>query len=86
MPAELSIAQRFALSLLLLYKYLFSPLFAGSCRFLPSCADYARDAIVMHGGEATAARDAYLASDERERASLRVFLVSLSREAKLFAP
>ena len=49
MPAELPIAQRFALSLLLLYKYLFSPLFAGSCRFLPSCADYARDAIVMHG-------------------------------------
>ena len=32
------------------------------------------DAIVMHGGEATAARDAYLALDEPGRASIRVFL------------
>jgi hypothetical protein len=31
------------------YKLLISPYFAGSCRFLPSCADYAREAVVRHG-------------------------------------
>ena len=44
------------------------------------------DAIVLHGGEATAARDAYLALDESGRASVRVFLASLSRQPKLFVP
>ena len=44
------------------------------------------DAIVLHGGEATKARDAYLALDEHARASVRVFLASLSREPKLFVP
>ena len=45
-----------------------------------------QDAIVMHGGDAAAARDAYLALDEDGRASIRVFLASLSREPKLFVP
>ncbi|MEO6029654.1 MAG: di-heme oxidoredictase family protein [Candidatus Binatia bacterium] len=45
-----------------------------------------QDAIVMHGGEAAAARDAYVALDEDGRASIRVFLASLSREPKLFVP
>src|SRR3954465_10078433 len=31
------------------YKILISPLFAGSCRFEPSCADYMRDAVIAHG-------------------------------------
>ena len=44
------------------------------------------DAIVLHGGEAAKARDAYLALDEHARASVRVFLTSLSREPKLFVP
>jgi CxxC motif-containing protein (DUF1111 family) len=44
------------------------------------------DAIVLHGGEAAPARDAYLALEERDRASLRVFLASLSRQPKLFVP
>lgn len=44
------------------------------------------DAIALHGGEASAARDAYLALDEKGRAGVRVFLTSLSREPKLFAP
>jgi putative membrane protein insertion efficiency factor len=46
---RLSVAQRSALALLTLYKILFSPLFAGSCRFLPSCSDYAREAVTVHG-------------------------------------
>src|SRR5262249_57507368 len=36
------------------------------------------EAIVLHGGEATAARDAYLALDEKGRASVRVYLTSPS--------
>jgi len=44
------------------------------------------DAIVLHGGEAGGARDAYLALDEQGRASVRVFLASLSRAPKLFVP
>jgi uncharacterized protein len=57
MPAEtvlaraerLSVPQRAALALLTLYKILLSPLFTGSCRFLPSCSDYAREAVTAHG-------------------------------------
>ena len=46
---RLSVPQRSALALLTLYKILLSPLFAGSCRFLPSCSDYAREAVTVHG-------------------------------------
>jgi putative membrane protein insertion efficiency factor len=45
----LSVTQRGLLVLLTLYKGLISPLFAGSCRFAPSCSEYAREAIVEHG-------------------------------------
>src|SRR3990167_4761428 len=31
------------------YKLCISPYFRGSCRFLPSCADYAAEAIDRHG-------------------------------------
>jgi hypothetical protein len=44
------------------------------------------EAIALHGGEASAARDAYLALEEDGRAGVRVFLASLSREPKLFVP
>jgi hypothetical protein len=44
------------------------------------------DAIVLHGGEAAEARDAYLSLDEPSRASVRVFLASLSRRPRLFVP
>lgn len=44
-----TLAARSLLGLLRVYKLLLSPLFAGSCRFQPSCADYAADAIRMHG-------------------------------------
>ncbi|MDR1990704.1 MAG: membrane protein insertion efficiency factor YidD [Acidobacteriaceae bacterium] len=38
-----------ALALLRGYKLLISPLFSGSCRFVPSCSDYAADAIRAYG-------------------------------------
>ncbi len=44
------------------------------------------DAIVLHGGEAAPARDAYLALDPGGRAAVRVFLASLSRQPKIFVP
>jgi uncharacterized protein len=43
------VAARVILGGLVLYKRLVSPHFAGSCRFLPSCADYAREAVIVHG-------------------------------------
>ena len=51
--------QRVALGLIRGYQLLFSPLFAGSCRFVPSCSAYAAEAIQRFGvvrGGALAAR------------------------------
>ncbi len=56
---EPKLATRLALACLRGYKILVSPLFAGSCRFLPSCSDYAAEAIARYGvlkGSSLAAR------------------------------
>jgi uncharacterized protein len=45
----LSVPQRLALGALRCYKILISPMFAGSCRYLPSCSDYAAEAIHRFG-------------------------------------
>jgi hypothetical protein len=47
-----SIATRAALASLKLYKRLLSPLFSGSCRYLPSCSDYMSEAVERHGAAA----------------------------------
>ena len=47
--AELRVGVRVCLAALRGYKVLISPYFRGSCRFLPSCADYAAEAIDRHG-------------------------------------
>lgn len=41
------------------------------------------DAILLHGGEAQAARDAYAALKEPERATIRVYLTSLTRAKRM---
>lgn len=40
---------RLALWLIRAYKIFLSPLFAGSCRYTPGCADYMSEAIARHG-------------------------------------
>jgi uncharacterized protein len=47
--ADLSVPQRVALGALRAYKVLVSPMFAGSCRYLPSCSDYAAEAVTRFG-------------------------------------
>jgi putative membrane protein insertion efficiency factor len=47
--ADWRLGVRVCLALLRGYKILISPYFTGSCRFLPSCADYAAEAIDRHG-------------------------------------
>ena len=36
-------------TLIRVYQYLFRPLLGASCRFTPTCSDYAREAIERHG-------------------------------------
>ncbi len=48
-PADLSLGQHVALAAIRAYKLFISPLFAGSCRYLPSCSDYAAEAIQRFG-------------------------------------
>jgi uncharacterized protein len=48
-PAGNRVATAVALWLLKGYKILLSPLFAGSCRYWPSCSEYAAGAIHDHG-------------------------------------
>lgn len=37
------------LTLIKTYKLLFSQLFTGCCRFVPSCSSYAKEAVERHG-------------------------------------
>lgn len=36
-------------ALLKIYKSLISPLLPASCRYVPSCSDYAAEAVAVHG-------------------------------------
>lgn len=37
------------LALIRFYQYFLSPMFPGCCRFSPTCSEYAREAVVLHG-------------------------------------
>ena len=43
------ISQRFLVSIIRGYQILFSPLLGPKCRFYPSCSEYAKEAISVHG-------------------------------------
>jgi putative membrane protein insertion efficiency factor len=45
----LTVMQRSALRLIRAYQLLLSPMFGGSCRFLPSCSEYASEAVASWG-------------------------------------
>lgn len=47
--ARLTFAQRTLVALLRAYQLLFSPMFSGSCRFVPSCSAYAVQAVESFG-------------------------------------
>lgn len=41
--------RRFVLSLIKVYQYFISPLYHPVCRFYPSCSEYTRHAVELHG-------------------------------------
>ena len=45
----MSPASRIALAFIRVYKIALSPLFAGSCRYTPGCADYMSESIARFG-------------------------------------
>jgi hypothetical protein len=38
-----------ALALLRLYQLIISPLYVPCCRYVPTCSEYAREAVAVHG-------------------------------------
>jgi putative membrane protein insertion efficiency factor len=43
------LAARAVLRAIRVYQLLFSPMYAGSCRFVPSCSQYASEAVLKFG-------------------------------------
>jgi putative membrane protein insertion efficiency factor len=41
--------RRIVIALIRGYQYLISPLYTPTCRFTPSCSNYARDVVAKHG-------------------------------------
>jgi uncharacterized protein len=48
-PLRPRVGARAVLLLLRGYKLLLSPLFAGACRYTPSCSEYMSEAVGRHG-------------------------------------
>lgn len=46
---RLNVVQRLALGLIFLYRVTLSAVMGRQCRFLPTCSEYAADAIRTHG-------------------------------------
>ena len=45
----MNIASKFLIKLIKCYKYLISPLFGHTCRYLPTCSEYSIDALKEFG-------------------------------------
>ena len=39
----------FAILLIMIYQKIISPAFPPSCRYVPTCSQYAKEAIIKHG-------------------------------------
>lgn len=48
-PGLSAVLRRLAVQPIVLYQRLLSPFLPQSCRFYPSCSEYARQAILKHG-------------------------------------
>ncbi|NLV98620.1 MAG: membrane protein insertion efficiency factor YidD [Clostridiaceae bacterium] len=48
-PQQKSLAARFILRLITFYQKAISPQTPACCRYTPSCSNYAKDAITIHG-------------------------------------
>jgi len=44
-----TIVRKIAIFPVLVYQYTISPLFPASCRYTPTCSQYAKEAILKHG-------------------------------------
>ena len=40
---------KFIVSLIRIYRFVFSPVLPRCCRFVPSCSQYAEEAVIRHG-------------------------------------
>lgn len=45
----MKVVRLFLLALIRGYQLLVSPFFPPACRYLPTCSDYAREAVALHG-------------------------------------
>jgi len=56
----MSLIQKFAIAMLRAYKWAISPLLPPACRYVPTCSEYALEAVerfgVLHGAWMAAAR------------------------------
>ena len=43
------VAASFLLGLIAFYRLFISPLLGANCRYLPTCSQYAKDAVITHG-------------------------------------
>jgi uncharacterized protein len=48
-PQAPGIAARGVMGLVRLYQLVLSPVLPASCRFVPTCSEYAREAVARHG-------------------------------------
>lgn len=42
-------SQKIAILCIQFYKYAISPFLPGGCRYLPTCSEYAKDAVIKYG-------------------------------------
>lgn len=49
MEKDRTALQKIAIGFIRFYQLVISPLLGPRCRFIPTCSEYAKDAIILHG-------------------------------------